>query len=73
QRAATINQITENKIITSRLKNQGQTDRVGQHPRDHVAGVPDHIVAADLNSNVFRPIRSILHLIGALPPWIPEP
>jgi hypothetical protein len=35
--------------------------------------VPDHIVAADLNSNVFRPIRSSLHLIGALPPWIPEP
>jgi hypothetical protein len=33
----------------------GQTGRVGQHARNHIAGVPNHIVAADLNSNVFRP------------------
>ena len=44
----------------------GQAQVVGQHAGDHVARVPDHVVAADLDSNTFRPIRSSLHLIGAL-------
>ena len=50
----------------------GQTGRISQHARDYVTGVPDHIVATDLDSKTFGPIRSSLHLTGALPPWTSE-
>jgi hypothetical protein len=36
-------------------------------------GVPDHTVAANLDSKTLGPIGDSLHLIGALPSWIREP
>ncbi len=49
-----------------RRQSAGQAQVVDQHPGDDVPGVPDHIVAADLDPKTVRPIRSSLHLIGAL-------
>jgi hypothetical protein len=53
-------------LITACTQAAGQAQVVDQHAGDHVDRVPDHLVAADLDSNTFRPIRSSLHLIGAI-------
>ena len=50
----------------------GEPRRIRQHPGQHTPSVLCHVVAADFDPQILRPIADSPHLSGALPPWIIE-